>query len=1354
MTLESKFKPLNLLWHDSSNLFLSTIEPAIGEDITVYLRTLKDNATYAFVEYSSDKLNYHAVPLSLDHTDKSGHYDYWKGIIPGQTELFKYRFRVGNEDPNNEVYYTRTRIGKEPLTFDEKSLDPDDLWTLIPGFKTPDWAKGVSWYSIMPDAFYNGDLTNDEVCSGDNLSNSWNKVQHTLQYKYGGDLKGIQKKLQYIKDLGCEAIAMNPIHKATQNAGYGTEHFHQVEHSFGNAKSLVDLANAVHENDMHYLMDVVLTFVPLNDIWFNAQNGNPHPGAGQDPDSPYHDFFWFDGAEGDLSAFRPKWGGVELNLANELLCQKLYKNKDSYLQRYISEPFSADALRYDCGGWMHGEKPDGTIIKSDDVIGDMRPYLKDINPELLLLTEYSMYYSVDKGIWDSRWNLQFPLYAEKYIRGQISESMLAERVDNEMLNLPRNFALCQYTSLADHDHPRPHNIEKWAFKALELVQMTSVGSPCLYYGDEVKLERESGTFYAMEWDESAWDYEVLNDTKAILELRKKNSALKLGASKKLLVDDDRHLFLFARKDEENTCITCANRNAFSQTVSIDTYDLEEPDGTIFTDWFTGMQYVSQNGKITVSVLPGGTIIVKGRHSSARKAGYEVLNIGDASAEVVAPMHKALRITGTGCLSKADSLTLAHTHLFNDCRIAASVEPTGNGLMMLRADGSADAPFVAAEVSDQEIIVHVRRTKGDAIETIRRTARNAISEIEIARDATNNITITTGQLAGISKEIIADNLRLDLPNHILAGFSVLNGSCTFENIVTVYNQTPIFCDDFTYGYSAMFDPSEHAILNYKDDNLELSAGSEVSEVLTNAFSEDWTFKSRLLPANSNSGDYCGIISRQDEACGVVAGRMRTNEDAVFFIGRMDDGKLTVHHTIPDTAPDCDATIQLQRIGTAYSAVMSYDETHFESIGFPVIANLCKERVGLTVSANNSAVYLYASFGNAIYDKYSFNTPITPDEIQIDYELMDEAVKMPKYRIVSGEWDYADEGYVQKSADGGQLSIMNKRMKGVKADGTYLFDKAGTITIEFGKVSYDTPLGDGVALTLSSDGTLTLTKDETVYYKGDIEIGVGTALRICAEYRNGTLVLYTGQDGTPLTVLRNFEIPMGYIAYHTSGDGAHVNNAQIASMDAPIYFAAKYEKLGFEDNQIHKRWNHTTGFVNHFGVAVTNFTASATFKPSFVPALPNSCVGFYICTPEGKLADAEPLGTLRDKRGLLYGLDKETPVFTDRYTLCGTGALPITPYMGIAILVKPNGQLIIKNGDIFLAYGSVGKIGDEGVTLKVTKRGGQISVFVNGSDEPAAKCQLTIDNGGTVALYAENAAMDVSDFIIKDMTNERN
>ena len=1281
------------LFHDCGYIYISNIEPEEAEPVTVRLRAEKGNVTWAYVEFSHDGSNWTSCRMQREKEDETGYFEYFIGTIPGQREMFKYRFRVGNELPENEVYYSRTRIGKEAPVFDEsKGMEPDDCWTILPGFHTPDWAKGIIWYSIMPDAFYNGDITNDEPVSGENLSNPWNMAQHNLKYKYGGDLKGIEKKLDYIRALGCEAVFMDPIFKSSQNAGYGPEFYKQIENSFGNREALADLARAVHEKGMYYMIDVVLTFVAVRDIWYNGGGTNPYPGAAQEWDSPYHEFFYFNGEEGDTRSYASNWGGLTLNFASERLRDLIYRKKDSYLQYYCSAPFSPDAVRFDCGGAISGTYPDGSTVRDYDVVGEIRSYLRAINPEVMLLSEYSFYPSIDKGAWDARWNLEFVKYGLMYMRGEIAESFLFDRFDKEIRNVPRAFALCQYNSMADHDRPRITGVEPYAFRAFQLIHMTQIGAPCIYYGDEIRIEREKDTFYAMEWNEANWDYAVLNDTRALTELRKRFSALRCGMIQYLCVDDENHIIAFARKDAASTVITVASRNPMQREFAVDTRELGEVDGTVFTDWFTGRTYTAKDGYLDVMLPAGGTIFVKGRVSADFKGGFAIEHTDpaaeDCAANVTVPCDGAIRIKGSGIF--------VHRDIFNTCEISA-VCKCGEGVGMLVLCGKeTDTPaFIGAAVDQDFVTVYVRETAGKKVRKAvsRRIAKN--SYIKIVRKWDNSYDVYATRVPGSIWDEILCNVHVDIPNHASAGMTVLEGTAEFSDIRVKYEKKSILWDDFKHGNTAMFDFAPDRKLRYRKDGLALYPENGGVQMLTNGMDEDWTFQTEVKFRGGKEGDYAGIVSRQDEDIYVAAGRMVLQGKQVFFIGRASVGKLVVYHTAEDTMPGRRALVQLQRIGTTYSAVYSYDGINWKQVGRNVIANLCAERVGLTVWGDSSAVFGFASFGDAVHDGASFHTPHTPGLQRPGFGRMKDALTEPAYRIVSGQWEYDDEGYFQTSMEQAQMGISNKVYTDFMVTGTYAIDKGcGFVGFEFGKKAYDSPLGDGILVRIGSDGSLRLVKAGEAIAECELPVG-GSKLSV--ENRNGVLVVSAGQEGEPVLVLRDFEQTKGYISYFTEGVTAHVNNSLAASYDADYYVCCDYETPEFTENTAEKRWTHTHGFLNPFGMGVTDFVLSAKFKVKEFSGNPEEAyAGFYLCSPEGKFDDA------------------------------------------VAVVFDRRNRLLLKCGGQVAANASLE--GKKSCTeLMVVRKGERIAVYADGSKTPLLDYTGITRNGGTVTFCANKSAV---------------
>lgn len=155
----------------------------------------------------------------------------------------------------------------------------------------PDWVPDAVFYQIFPERFCNGDSSNDP--SGTEV---WGGVP-TRENFFGGDLAGITQKLDYIKDLGCNALYFNPIFKAGTNHKYDTHDYFHIDPAFGDDAAFDALIREAHAKGIRVVLDGVFNhcgdgFGPFQDAkekgaeseykdWFTAYDfplrSEPHP---------------------------------------------------------------------------------------------------------------------------------------------------------------------------------------------------------------------------------------------------------------------------------------------------------------------------------------------------------------------------------------------------------------------------------------------------------------------------------------------------------------------------------------------------------------------------------------------------------------------------------------------------------------------------------------------------------------------------------------------------------------------------------------------------------------------------------------------------------------------------------------------------------------------------------------------------------------------------------------------------------------------------------------------------------------------------------------------------------------------
>lgn len=105
-----------------------------------------------------------------------------------------------------------------------------------------------------------------------------------------GDLAGVIQHLDYIKELGVDAIWFSPINPSPDvDFGYDVADYHTIDPKFGNLQDFERLLQEAHKRDLHVIMDLVLSHSSDQHRWFQESR--------KSKDNPYHDWYiWRDPA--------------------------------------------------------------------------------------------------------------------------------------------------------------------------------------------------------------------------------------------------------------------------------------------------------------------------------------------------------------------------------------------------------------------------------------------------------------------------------------------------------------------------------------------------------------------------------------------------------------------------------------------------------------------------------------------------------------------------------------------------------------------------------------------------------------------------------------------------------------------------------------------------------------------------------------------------------------------------------------------------------------------------------------------------------------------------------------------------
>ena len=241
-----------------------------------------------FIVESSDSR--HA--FQLKHVKNDSGFVYFEGDVELFTKAI-YHYYFSFEANNNFIYYK-----KEKIT-DHQTITPEEKWKMSVNFEVPNWAKGKIMYHIFVDRFNKGrnkklddmprrtiyDNWNSDMIIGPNEDGIWNADF------YGGDIKGIIDKLDYIHSLGVSILYLSPIVWSQSNHRYDTADYEKVDPYAGCNDDLKELCDKAHKMGMKVILDAVFNHTGNDSKYFNQYGQFPELGAYQSKDSKYYPFY-------------------------------------------------------------------------------------------------------------------------------------------------------------------------------------------------------------------------------------------------------------------------------------------------------------------------------------------------------------------------------------------------------------------------------------------------------------------------------------------------------------------------------------------------------------------------------------------------------------------------------------------------------------------------------------------------------------------------------------------------------------------------------------------------------------------------------------------------------------------------------------------------------------------------------------------------------------------------------------------------------------------------------------------------------------------------------------------------------
>src|SRR5688572_13120616 len=239
------------LHHDGSEDYIANPLPSIDDIVTVTLRVPEDApVNYAFIRAMIDG-EFRMIPMERIDTEQDL-VQWWSGILPIEQPRTDYRFKLMTDE--GAYFYTAQGISRAD--------SPDfESFIILGNYNAPLWVRDTIYYQIFPERFWNGDESND-VQDGEysrmghqTVKREWGELpyiweKHGSMDFFGGDLQGITQKLDYLVDLGVNALYICPIFEADTNHKYDIKDFFSVDKHFGGNEALAELRAETLKRDI------------------------------------------------------------------------------------------------------------------------------------------------------------------------------------------------------------------------------------------------------------------------------------------------------------------------------------------------------------------------------------------------------------------------------------------------------------------------------------------------------------------------------------------------------------------------------------------------------------------------------------------------------------------------------------------------------------------------------------------------------------------------------------------------------------------------------------------------------------------------------------------------------------------------------------------------------------------------------------------------------------------------------------------------------------------------------------------------------------------------------------------------
>jgi len=488
-------------------------------------------------------------------------------MMPPDVTIIRYHFEFADKSTLRETVQVE---GRNRPIFGQWTQRDFQIAVYDPRKMPAEWTQGMVTYQIFPDRFANGDTSTDREAMGvyghAPKFMQWNDIPEAPPLGrdfYGGDLRGIIDKLDYLSELGIDCIYMTPVFASPSNHRYDALDYLKIDPMLGTEADLVELTEKAHARNINVILDAVYNHCSCDAPYFDVIGRYGKHGATQSKQSPYYRWFNFD----KWPTSYQSWIGLT-HMPEFVECPEV--------EEFFLGPEGVTAYWLKRG--VDGFRTDVTDCNSDEFWRRFRRVVDAVRPGAYLITEEwedaSHYMLGDTFSGTMNYRFAWALHGF-FVYDKISASELDDRLLTWQRDTPPPALKTQMNLIASHDTGRVLTFSEGSrsrFVQTVAFQLSYAGAPMIYYGDELGLEGKyaEDARRTIDWDNFDSNADLLIFYKRAIAARRNHPALRQGDTETILIDDERRIYAFARRHEGQTvyCVFNASDQAASVKISV------------------------------------------------------------------------------------------------------------------------------------------------------------------------------------------------------------------------------------------------------------------------------------------------------------------------------------------------------------------------------------------------------------------------------------------------------------------------------------------------------------------------------------------------------------------------------------------------------------------------------------------------------------------------------------------------------------------------------------------------------------------------------------------------------------------